>query len=306
MISVVTPAYNRAHTLPRTYESLRHQIGDFEWIIVDDASTDDTVQIVKDWIASDSRIRLVQLTENLGVNGARMAGVGISSKSTVFFLDSDDELDEHGISTLSAAARNLNDSIGAIVFPTSTHNDESGLGSFDLESGQTLDEYEIVCLRKLEKELSYLYKREVFDFQSLPTHMRSCEFIFVYGLSRKYRFEVFNRVVVKINRQSDNLSSSRGVVKRAGEIGSGYLELVRQHRQVLLDCPKTKFLYLTKAVLRLRMAGLSSNAVFSEIGGLSMAQSTLLRLFSVLPLGFLMKLDERRLKVKNMHWFGRD
>ena len=46
-ITVFTPAYNRAHLLPRAYESLKRQgYRDFEWIIVDDGSTDDTEAVV--------------------------------------------------------------------------------------------------------------------------------------------------------------------------------------------------------------------------------------------------------------------
>ena len=49
-LTVFTPAYNRAHTLPRTYESLCQQdCKDFIWLIVDDGSTDETADLVKGW-----------------------------------------------------------------------------------------------------------------------------------------------------------------------------------------------------------------------------------------------------------------
>jgi glycosyltransferase involved in cell wall biosynthesis len=51
LITVFTPTYNRAHLLPRLYESLKAQtFQDFEWIIVDDGSTDNTETVVKEWI----------------------------------------------------------------------------------------------------------------------------------------------------------------------------------------------------------------------------------------------------------------
>lgn len=55
MITVFTPSYNRAHTLHRVYESLKKQTyRDFEWLIVNDGSTDETQKIVADFQAQDN------------------------------------------------------------------------------------------------------------------------------------------------------------------------------------------------------------------------------------------------------------
>ena len=51
LLTIFTPAYNRAHTIGRTYESMcRQTCHDFEWLIVDDGSTDDTRQLVRSWL----------------------------------------------------------------------------------------------------------------------------------------------------------------------------------------------------------------------------------------------------------------
>ena len=50
VFTVFTPTYNRANTLPRVYESLKAQtFRDFEWLIVDDGSTDSTRDVVRGW-----------------------------------------------------------------------------------------------------------------------------------------------------------------------------------------------------------------------------------------------------------------
>ena len=58
-LTVFTPSYNRAYTLPRLYKSLCEQTcSDFCWLVVDDGSTDDSVEIVQSY--HDSRIRLIK------------------------------------------------------------------------------------------------------------------------------------------------------------------------------------------------------------------------------------------------------
>ena len=70
-LTIFTPTYNRAHTLERTYQSLcRQTCKDFEWLIIDDGSTDNTAEIVKKWInKADFRIIYIY-QENQGMHGA--------------------------------------------------------------------------------------------------------------------------------------------------------------------------------------------------------------------------------------------
>ena len=66
-ITVFTPAYNRAHTLPRTYESLlRQNCKDFIWLIVDDGSTDNTVDLVRDWQSRDNGFEIQYIHKENG------------------------------------------------------------------------------------------------------------------------------------------------------------------------------------------------------------------------------------------------
>ncbi len=90
--SVFIPAYNRAEMLPRAIASVLQQTDqNFELIIVDDGSTDDTYNVA---CAAVERIRnrtkLVRLSANLGIPGARNAGLKVARGHIGVFLDSDD------------------------------------------------------------------------------------------------------------------------------------------------------------------------------------------------------------------------
>lgn len=89
-VVVVIPAYNAARFLPDAVNSvLRQTYSDFEIVIVDDGSTDDTLAIAR--AIADPRIR-VMTQENLGLAAARNRGLWASQAEYVAFLDSDDLL----------------------------------------------------------------------------------------------------------------------------------------------------------------------------------------------------------------------
>ncbi|KKP77930.1 MAG: Glycosyl transferase family 2 [candidate division WS6 bacterium GW2011_GWF1_35_23] len=89
-ISVIIPAYNRAHTLDRAVQSVINQTyTNWELIIVDDASTDDTENLVKKYI--DEKIKYYRNSVNKQKSYSRNRGVKVSVGEYVAFLDSDDE-----------------------------------------------------------------------------------------------------------------------------------------------------------------------------------------------------------------------
>lgn len=89
MISVVIPLYNKEKQIAYTLQSVQNQtFQDFEIVIVDDGSTDDSIAEVEKF--SDSRIRLIH-QENAGVSAARNRGIEEAKGDLIAFLDADDE-----------------------------------------------------------------------------------------------------------------------------------------------------------------------------------------------------------------------
>ena len=88
LVSIVVPTYERAHTLRASLESLLAQQGvDFEVVVVDDGSTDDTAAVLR--TVCDARLRVLRRPHG-GVAAARNAGIAASETPFVAFHDSDD------------------------------------------------------------------------------------------------------------------------------------------------------------------------------------------------------------------------
>lgn len=100
-LTIFTPAYNRAHTLGRTYESLlRQTCGDFEWLIVDDGSKDSTKELVEGWMQEGKiSIRYIY-QENQGMHGAHNTAYRNIDTELNTCIDSDDYMPDDAVETI--------------------------------------------------------------------------------------------------------------------------------------------------------------------------------------------------------------
>jgi teichuronic acid biosynthesis glycosyltransferase TuaG len=90
-VSIITPAYKAAAFVEETIHSVLAQTHhDWELLIADDCSPDDTRTVVRRWAESDPRIRLIELEQNGGPAAARNASLAQASGRWIAFLDSDD------------------------------------------------------------------------------------------------------------------------------------------------------------------------------------------------------------------------
>jgi dolichol-phosphate mannosyltransferase len=93
MLTIISPAYNEAQNLPAFRERLEATLQildvDWEWIIVDDGSHDDTYSLVCQWAATEHRIRGVRLSRNFGSHAALACGLKLAQGEVITFLAAD-------------------------------------------------------------------------------------------------------------------------------------------------------------------------------------------------------------------------
>ncbi len=113
-VSVIIPTYNRAHLIGRALNSLANQTyKDFEVVIVDDASTDDTEAYIKGF-SDFLNIQYVRHEKNKGEAAARNTGIRAARSEYVAFLDSDDEFVPEKLEKQMAVFRSQSPILGVV------------------------------------------------------------------------------------------------------------------------------------------------------------------------------------------------
>ncbi|WP_199724344.1 glycosyltransferase family A protein [Taibaiella sp. KBW10] len=101
MLTVFTPAYNRAHTLPRLYQSLLQQTStDFEWLVIDDGSIDETKALMEQWILEKKITIRYIYQQNQGMHGAHNTAYKHIHTELNVCIDSDDYMPDNGVEVI--------------------------------------------------------------------------------------------------------------------------------------------------------------------------------------------------------------
>lgn len=96
LVSIIMPLFNSEAYVARSIESVIRQVySEWELIIIDDHSQDNSLRIVRELEANDQRIKVLALQKNCGAAVSRNEGIRASSGRYVTFLDSDDKWDSH-------------------------------------------------------------------------------------------------------------------------------------------------------------------------------------------------------------------
>lgn len=257
-ISVVTTTFNRASLLPRAWHSLKGQNPSFEWIIVDDASTDSTAGVVRSF--SDSRIVYVRHPENRGgPNAGRNRGSRMARGRYVIFLDDDDELYPGSLSEMVEKMDGADPRVGVALFQCVL----AGGGRWDdpIVDGAIYGEKDIVCGNVLGLEKICIYRREIFDSFELPEDLLCSEGVFVFAVAKRYEFLMVARPGRIYHYDSGSVSGPSKIIDRSRQIAMGYERILANHREVLAENPAAESAYVAKALYRYAVASCTSDAM---------------------------------------------
>lgn len=240
MFTVFAPTYNRAHTLGRVYDSLVAQtLRDFEWLVVDDGSTDNTVALLQQWQAEGLLTLRFVVQPNGGKHRAYNRGVQEARGELFLALDSDDSCDPDTLMAMAKAWQ---------AIPAGERDGFSGVTCLCrsdtgtvLEGGlpaEHLDGHPFTVLAQLGRtaEMWGFHRTEILrahPFPDFPGERFCPEGLIWNRIALRYRSRFINRALRVYHDSADNLSSRATVLRQQSPRGTSiyYAEMM------MLDLP---------------------------------------------------------------------
>ncbi len=238
-VSVVVPTYNRGDVLSRAIDSVLDQtFQDFEIVVVDDGSTDDTAQVVTTY--DDERVRYVAHDDNQGQNAARNTGIGMAEGRYVSYLDSDDELLPTHLERVVTVLESLPGEFGGVIVGAEDESD-GDLRTREVYEGEVVRE-DLLSGHMYEGigGLSTLtFKADVIDDVGLhdPTITKCTDWDFYVQLASEYSLYGINETLVRRHLRHDSVSlnaenvvdGERALLAKHGDALDGYNRSLRRH-----------------------------------------------------------------------------
>ena len=227
-ITVFTPAYNRGYIIEKLYHSLQRQnFHDFEWLVVDDGSTDDTQMIFQRIMQEENEfpIRYVKV-ENGGKHRAINQGVKLAKGELFFIVDSDDYIMDNALAIIDSMEKTLTEKEEFCgICGQRGHDEKNAMGS--TFSGDMLD----ISILERPKYNIYGEKAEVFYTNTLRNYpfpefegekfLTECV-VWDKMAADGYKLRFFNQILIICKYLPDGLTSNIEQLQRKNPRGQGW------------------------------------------------------------------------------------
>ena len=214
MITILTPTFNRAHLLPRLFESLTHQTDfNFEWLVMDDGSTDGTSDLFagKTFLSAPFPIRYYR-QENGGKHRALNAGVKQAKGDFIFIADSDDWLLPQSVAIVGQHASAIaDDNIFAGVAGLDVFDDERIVGTGLPQDIIDCNAMDIRYRYHVDGDLKEVFKTTVlqeFPFPEIQDEKFCPEQLVWFRIAQKYKLRYFNTPIYVAEYQPNGITAS--------------------------------------------------------------------------------------------------
>ncbi len=226
LITIFTPTYNRGKLLPRLYESIRKQtVNDFEWIIVDDGSTDDTEQICKKFANEKNNFSITYIKQlNGGKHRAVNRGVKEAKGKLFFIADSDDMLLPRSIEIIFNQYQQIknNNTFGGICGLDCYKNSKivgNGLVKEFIDCNSIEIRYKYKVVGDL-KEVFYTHIIRKYPFPEIKGERFVPEALIWNRIAKQYKLRFINQAIYQVEYQDEGLTKQIIKIRMKSPIAS--------------------------------------------------------------------------------------
>jgi glycosyltransferase involved in cell wall biosynthesis len=210
-ITIFTPAYNRSHLLDRLYKSLKEQTcNDFNWLIIDDGSSDDTYLKVQEFESEGLvELKYIKHTENRGMLEAHNTAYSSIESPYAMCIDSDDYLLPDSVELVLESFHQVEaeNNIAGIIGLDISHSDSRVIGDQFPQGLEHSTFSELKFKYKIKGDKKFAYKMEVIkQFPAFPSYSneRFPAAGYLYRLiDTKYKLKILNKPLCIVDYQAD-------------------------------------------------------------------------------------------------------
>lgn len=256
-ITVFTPTYNRAYILGKCYESLCRQTSkDFIWLIIDDGSTDNTRELVRQWQSRNNEFEIRYLyKENGGLHTGYNAAIARMDTELSICIDSDDAMPEDGIEKILTIWATVRDDRIAGLVGLDFCPDGKRIGKL-LPDEESINAAALLCVPGIGDK-KYVIRndllRSVAPMPVFPGEKNFNPHYFVLRLSQKYRFKPVNQCFCLVEYQPDGMTAN--IWNQYRNSPNSFAEL----RLAILNVPGLTFRYRYKTAAHYVASSLSAH-----------------------------------------------
>lgn len=249
-ITVITPTFNRAHTLPRAFESLKNQtFKDFKWIIMDDGSTDDTRNLIEEFKSKSPFV--IEYNYNLNQHKFHTVFEGIKKVETPYFtiLDSDDSYPTDALEELFKEAEKVKnqDDFISVMGLSGDENGEVVGDKYPFEFDGSIFDMRYKYKVRGDKNgvfftKSYINELRKFDYSDIPKGVYIPQSVFFNVYDAKGVKTRFINQIIRIYHKDENdeasVSNTRWSGKNQYGLMLGYQSFLNNYGTQLYGYPK--------------------------------------------------------------------
>lgn len=287
--SVFTPTYNRAHTLYRVWDSLQAQnFRDFEWIVIDDGSTDGTAELIKEWATQADFPVIYHRQENSGKHIAFNRAVSLAKGELFLPIDSDDAFLPNAMETMLKTWQDIplqqRDGFTGVVTRCQSQNDIPCSPEFQTSPLDT-NALDLSFKHKIRGELWGFHRTNILRKYPFPENA-SVRFVpenIVWdAIASQYKIRCINDALRVFYQDSGNQITKADPQKKA-LVKDYFLQMINSHFHYF---PNDPFTFLKRAVLYTRYSFHAADTGFMNPARFSNKGAYLLCCLAIMP-GFL-------------------